>query len=111
MKKLFKCSVCGYVHEGTEPPKNCPKCGVTSDKFIELSEEDSNKIYRSDKTNSIHAKIIELSDEIVALSLAGIEDNLDPACVSAFERAKDQAWITKQISKAEIESHMKKGKW
>ena len=22
----WKCSVCGYVHEGTEPPPNCPSC-------------------------------------------------------------------------------------
>jgi len=22
----WKCSVCGYVHEGTEPPANCPCC-------------------------------------------------------------------------------------
>ncbi|MBD3165839.1 rubrerythrin family protein [bacterium] len=23
---LWKCSVCGYVHEGTEPPEKCPCC-------------------------------------------------------------------------------------
>lgn len=23
---LWKCSVCGYVHEGTEPPAKCPCC-------------------------------------------------------------------------------------
>jgi rubrerythrin len=23
----WKCSVCGYVHEGTEPPAKCPCCG------------------------------------------------------------------------------------
>jgi len=22
----WKCSMCGYVHEGTEPPKKCPSC-------------------------------------------------------------------------------------
>jgi rubrerythrin len=22
----WKCSVCGYIHEGTEPPKKCPTC-------------------------------------------------------------------------------------
>lgn len=26
--KSWICSVCGYEHVGTEPPKNCPKCGV-----------------------------------------------------------------------------------
>ena len=27
------CSVCGYVHEGAEPPKECPVCHVGADKF------------------------------------------------------------------------------
>ncbi len=27
------CTVCGYVHEGDEPPKTCPVCKVKSDKF------------------------------------------------------------------------------
>ena len=22
----WKCSVCGYVHDGTEPPEKCPSC-------------------------------------------------------------------------------------
>lgn len=26
--KQWICSVCGYVHEGPEPPKKCPRCGV-----------------------------------------------------------------------------------
>ncbi len=27
------CTVCGYVHEGDEPPKACPVCKVKADKF------------------------------------------------------------------------------
>jgi rubrerythrin len=23
----WRCSKCGYIHEGTEPPKECPSCG------------------------------------------------------------------------------------
>lgn len=26
--KTWICSVCGYAHEGPEPPKKCPICGV-----------------------------------------------------------------------------------
>lgn len=29
----WKCRVCGYVHEGLEPPDFCPVCGVTKDMF------------------------------------------------------------------------------
>ena len=32
------CTICGYIHEGDEPPEVCPVCGATSDKFIKLEE-------------------------------------------------------------------------
>ncbi|HWP98002.1 MAG TPA: FAD-dependent oxidoreductase [Syntrophomonadaceae bacterium] len=31
--KHWKCRVCGYVHEGTEPPDECPVCGAPKDMF------------------------------------------------------------------------------
>ncbi|MBO4396194.1 MAG: NADH peroxidase [Eubacterium sp.] len=27
------CSVCGYVHEGDEPPEKCPTCNASAEKF------------------------------------------------------------------------------
>jgi len=32
------CTVCGYVHEGPEPPAICPQCKVPAEKFIKLDE-------------------------------------------------------------------------
>jgi NAD(P)H-nitrite reductase large subunit len=29
----WKCRVCGYVHEGPEPPDECPVCGASKDMF------------------------------------------------------------------------------
>jgi len=37
--KKWKCSVCGYVHTGDEPPEKCPVCGADRSKFVELVEE------------------------------------------------------------------------
>lgn len=37
--KKFVCSVCGYVYEGEAAPAECPICHVSSDKFIEQTEE------------------------------------------------------------------------
>lgn len=37
MKKWI-CTVCGYVHEGEQPPEKCPQCGVPADKFKEQVE-------------------------------------------------------------------------
>lgn len=31
------CSVCGYVHEGDQPPEQCPICKAPADKFKEQS--------------------------------------------------------------------------
>ncbi len=30
----YVCSVCGYVHEGDNPPEKCPQCGVPASKFV-----------------------------------------------------------------------------
>lgn len=32
------CTVCGYVHQGSEPPDECPVCGATSDLFDPYEE-------------------------------------------------------------------------
>lgn len=111
MKKLFKCSVCSFVYEGEEAPEVCPKCGALKDKFVELSSEDTDKIYKADRTNDIHMELVTLSDKMAKLCEEGISINLDPPCTATFDKAKNNAWIIKQSSKAEIENHMKKGKW
>ena len=33
------CQVCGYVHEGDQPPEECPVCHVGSDKFTKQDDE------------------------------------------------------------------------
>jgi len=33
---VYICPKCGYTHEG-DPPKNCPVCGLSRDKFKEFS--------------------------------------------------------------------------
>ena len=38
--KTYVCPVCGYVHEGNEPPEKCPQCGVPGSKFIEKETGD-----------------------------------------------------------------------
>jgi len=33
------CKVCGYVHEGAEPPEKCPVCRAPKEKFEKLPDE------------------------------------------------------------------------
>ena len=35
--KKFVCSICGYVHEGSEAPETCPQCKAPQSKFSEVS--------------------------------------------------------------------------
>ena len=37
--KKFVCTVCGYVHEGDNPPEFCPVCKAPASKFVEQSGE------------------------------------------------------------------------
>ncbi|MBU4316693.1 MAG: hypothetical protein KKF30_05415 [Proteobacteria bacterium] len=38
--KKWKCTVCGYIHEGDEPPEECPICGADRSQFVEIIEEE-----------------------------------------------------------------------
>ncbi|MFM9106067.1 MAG: FAD-dependent oxidoreductase, partial [Chloroflexota bacterium] len=37
---MFRCKVCGWIHEGATPPAECPSCAATPDRFrpMDLSE-------------------------------------------------------------------------
>ena len=36
--KKWKCTVCGYIHTGDEPPEKCPVCGAPRSRFIDVTE-------------------------------------------------------------------------
>ncbi len=37
--KKWKCTVCGYIHVGDEPPEICPVCKADKSKFVLLEEK------------------------------------------------------------------------
>ncbi len=63
------CSVCGYVHEGDEPPAECPVCHVPAEKFnkqegeMKLAAEHVYGIY--DKTVKDNADIPEADKKYI----------------------------------------------
>ena len=38
--KKYICPICGYVHEGNEPPEKCPQCGCPAAKVEEQKTEE-----------------------------------------------------------------------
>lgn len=37
--RKWECTVCGYIHEGEEPPEECPVCAADKSMFVEVIEE------------------------------------------------------------------------
>ena len=37
--RKWECTVCGYIHEGDEPPEECPICSADKSMFVEIIEE------------------------------------------------------------------------
>jgi hypothetical protein len=81
------------------------------EKFEKLTDDAARLIDKSRFTNLLHHKLAAVLDEVTAISDKGIADNLDPACVDIFKKAKSEAFIISQMIKAEIQTHISKGKW
>ena len=47
MEKKWRCTVCGYVHTGDNPPEKCPLCKAPASKFVEI-KENANEISWAD---------------------------------------------------------------
>ncbi len=52
VKKMskWKCTVCGYIHEGDEAPEQCPICKQPKEKFIKLEDKTMSNPYAGTKT-------------------------------------------------------------
>ena len=37
--KRWRCTVCGYIHTGDQPPEKCPNCGSPREKFVPVAED------------------------------------------------------------------------
>lgn len=108
---MWKCGVCGYIYDGAEAPEKCPKCGAPKEQFVELAAEKAELVERSRFTNQLLATVMNFGEELMELAAAGIEDKLDPTCVNIFKYIEKAGLEMQQMAKAEIETHISKGKW
>ena len=105
MNRKWKCSVCGYIHDGDEAPARCPKCGAPAEKFTLLDDKAANLVERSRHTNALHARLVDLGRK------NGIEDNLDPGCVDVFQKSLAHSYEIMKLAMTEMQVHAAKGKW
>ena len=108
---MWQCGACGYIWDGEGAPDKCPKCGAPKEKFVELEDKAMELVERSRFTNAMHMHLYAVLEQVSDVAEEGIDDNLDPGCVKIFTRALEQAEILQQSIKAELQGHMKKGKW
>lgn len=60
--KKWRCSVCGYIHMGEEPPEKCPVCGADRSKFVEVTDAAENDSKSAPKPEKDAAPAAKTSD-------------------------------------------------
>ena len=92
--KKFVCSVCGYVYEGEEAPKECPVCHQPGEKFQEEAGETVSDI-------DLSSGETETKDNIMQMELSYDKDfyRVDESC-RYMEEIHQMAVTGKTISGA-----------
>ncbi|KPA16744.1 rubredoxin/rubrerythrin [Candidatus Magnetomorum sp. HK-1] len=70
--KKFVCTVCGYIHEGDNPPANCPQCKAPSEKF-KLKDEEGTLAWADEH-------IIGVAKDVDADIVEGLRANFTGEC-------------------------------
>lgn len=65
MTRRWKCSVCGYIHEGSEPPESCPICLADRSKFILLDKEKSSFFHEMASAFKLHPVLAHFPNGLV----------------------------------------------
>lgn len=68
----FVCTVCGYVHEGKEPPAFCPQCKADKSKFVK--KEEGGALSFADEHR------VGVAKDVDAEILQGLKDNFNGEC-------------------------------
>ncbi len=82
----FRCLVCGYVHEGPEPPERCPQCKAPAAKFAPLTEG---------MTDWAAEHVVGVAKDVDPRVIEGLRNNFEGECSEvgmylAMSRAADR---------------------
>jgi len=69
MTRQWKCTVCGYLHQGPEPPETCPVCGAERGEFIPVEAERLNLLHDLWQTLVVHAVAAHFSNGLVPVAV------------------------------------------
>ena len=60
MEKRWRCTVCGYIHTGENPPEICPICGADASKFELVTQDDEGST--SSEPKAVAKKVVAPPD-------------------------------------------------
>lgn len=61
--KIWRCTVCGWLHEGDSPPEHCPRCGVPAEKFVLVDPSEYAGLMKEDAAPAAAVEVKELTAE------------------------------------------------
>jgi len=108
--KKWLCDICGYLAEGDNAPKECPRCKTP--KFI-LQEDDrdvtnvslfSREVSGIMKLDSLLVQVLDAAEKMA-------KTNTCNNCTTILNQTKMDVSNLKQLTKDEIKKHITKGNW
>jgi NADPH-dependent glutamate synthase beta subunit-like oxidoreductase/formate hydrogenlyase subunit 6/NADH:ubiquinone oxidoreductase subunit I len=60
---MFRCKVCGWIHEGATPPDACPSCGASTDRFRAMDASELGSAVRDFEAHGIVGQGYEVNVE------------------------------------------------
>ncbi len=111
MNKMWRCEVCGYLHEGEEPPDICPKCGAPKDKFELLDEEEASMMRDALATRDKYGQIYDHLESIRRIAQEGLDLNLDEGCNQIFTKTSEDIENIRNQLKEELDGHAQECIW
>ena len=60
---MFRCKVCGWIHEGATPPDACPSCGASTDRFRAMDASELGSAVRDFEAHGIVGQGYEVEVE------------------------------------------------
>ena len=72
--KKFRCTICGYIHEGDEAPERCPQCKAPASKFVEVVEQEGAPLTFADE------HVIGVAKGVDEEIYKGLVDNFNGEC-------------------------------
>ena len=92
--KQWRCTVCGYIFEGQNPPEACPQCKAPASKFEEV-KEDGNMVWAAEHQVGI-AK--DVDEEIKAGLRANFEGERSARAIRRSASTGEERLLRRRIT-------------